>query len=229
MKTLFLPMLLMLFVGLQSCEKTCDCKCPKTEQKTLTLQPGPDGGQDCSVVYKETDGGVAASTNNNALPELLAFRWTFDNAGAGEGTSRSYLKFTGLSAIAQNASIKSAKLSLYGLSTGIGAPQGNSGSTETWLKRATENWDESTITWNNKPSTTDVNQVALPFSTSQWNFNILDIDVTNLVRDMISNNQNYGFVFQLQTEQIYRNIGFGSSEHDASIRPKLVVEYEVTN
>jgi hypothetical protein len=44
---------------------------------------------------------------------------------------------------------------------------------------------------------------------------------------MVSNNQNYGFVLQLQYEQIYRSLNFASSEvADATKRPKLVVVYE---
>ena len=89
------------------------------------------------------------------------------------------------------------------------------------------NWDATTITWMNKPGTTEENKVAIPASTSQWNYTVTDLDVTNLVKDMVANNQNYGFSFQLQTEQIYRALSFGSSKStDPSIRPKLVVIYK---
>ncbi len=196
---------------ISSCVKKCEC--PQPQEKTLNL----------------------ASGNLNANPDIAAARWTYGSAG--EGTNRTYIKFPGLSELSQNATIKSAKLSLYGVSSGVAAPQGNSyypaspyysyGDNKTWLKRVLGDWDESTITWNNKPATTDLNQVEVPASTSQWNFNVLDIDVTQLVRDMISNNQRYGFVLQLQNEAIYRSIIFASSEvSDATKRPKLVVVYQ---
>jgi hypothetical protein len=95
------------------------------------------------------------------------------------------------------------------------------------LKRVLGNWEETTVTWTNKPATTDVNQVSIDASTSQWNYNV-EVDVTGMVKDMVSNNQNYGFCMQLKTEQIYRSLIFSSSEAtDPTKRPKLVVEYEV--
>jgi hypothetical protein len=78
----------------------------------------------------------------------------------------------------------------------------------------------------NKPATTDVNQVEVPASTTQYNYNVTNLDVTNLVKDIFSSQHNYGFCLQLQTEQIYRSLLFASSEfHDAARRPKLVVQY----
>jgi Disaggregatase related repeat len=221
---------------LTSCEQ--ECTCPQPEEKTLTTQPGPDNGQDCIVCYRDGDGGVNAAGNHNFNPDFIASHWTHAANGWGQGSNRSYIKFPELSQIPQNATIKSAKLSLYGLTAGIAAPQGNStypgspyasyGTNEAWLKRVTGNWDEATITWNNKPAATDVNQVWVPASNAQWNYNVVDLDVTQLVKDMISNNQNYGFVLQLHTEQIYRSVAFASSEvADAGKRPKLVVVYEV--
>lgn len=219
-----------------SCVKECECE--KTETKTLNLQPGPNDGQNRMVAYRETDNGYYASNVHIGNPDFVALRWTYHSEGAGEGTSRSYLKFTGLSVIPQDAVIKSAKLSLYGKNSGVAAPLGNSyypgspyassGENKAWLKRVIGNWDHASITWNNKPGTTDVNQVEIPASTAQWNYDVTDIDVTNLVKDMVSNNQNFGFCMQLQVEQIYRSLLFASSEHgDATKRPKLVVVYEV--
>ena len=237
MKRLF-PIALITVLFLTSCEKECDCKCPSPTKKTLTTQPGPDHGHDCIVAWRQTDGGTNANANHNANPDIHASQWTYNAHGWGEGTNRNYIKFPELSTIPQNAVIKSAKLSLYGISTGIAAPQGNSyypgspynsyGDNKTWLKRVIGDWDEATITWNNKPGTTDVNQVALPASNAQWNFNVPDLDVTNLVKDMVSKKQNYGFCLQMQVEKYYRSISFASSEvADSTKRPKLVVEYEV--
>jgi len=207
---------------------------------TMTLQPGTDG-QDALVIYKEGDNGPgsAATLNFGNLGELNYSRWTYNSQGFGEGSMRSYIKFTGLSSIPATATILSAKISLYGVATSAFTPQGNShypgsgygtdpNENKGWIKRVTGTWDESTVTWNGRPPTTDANQVTIPGTTTQWNFNAVDIDITQLVKDMRSAGSNEGFALQLQNEQIYRNVIFSSSEAtDATKRPKIVVDYKL--
>ncbi len=206
-------------------------------QKELITQPGPDAGQDCLVAYRDGDGDHYASSSHWENPDFTAIRWTYGGAGFGEGTNRSYIKFTELSSIPDSAEIEYAKLSLYGSSTGLAAPLGNSfypgspyevyGSNVAWLKRVLSDWSDSTITWNNKPLTTDDDQVEVAASTAQWGYDAVDIDVTDMVRRMVTEKSNYGFCLQLQTEEIYRSILFSSSEaDDESKRPKLVVKYK---
>ncbi|MBV4358085.1 DNRLRE domain-containing protein [Pinibacter aurantiacus] len=214
---------------------------PQPVTKTSTMQPGADKGQDCTVAYRETDGGARAAGNMNALQNLVAARATWNASGAGEGSERGYIKFVDIDSIPAEATIKSAKLSLYGVDASI-SPEitaGNSyypgsgyasyGDNKTWLKRVAANWDQATINWNNKPVTVEENKVELPYSATQWNFDVTDIDVTAMVQDMVTKKQNYGFCFQLQVEQIYRFLVFGTSEvANAAKRPKLVVTYEYT-
>jgi len=232
----FLPLIALLFLFSMSCKK--DCPPPQQEVKTLTLQPGPKDGDDCLVAYREGDGGLNANANHSSNPDLNACAWTYNSEGWGAGINRSYLKFIGLSSLPAKATIKSAKLSLYGIKAGegIAAPQGNSiypgspyesyGSNAAWLKEVTGDWDETTITWNTKPATTENNKVAVPASTDQWNYDVINLDVTAMVEDMVTNNKNYGFCLQQQTETYYRSISFCSSRAtDASKRPKLVIEY----
>jgi hypothetical protein len=67
----------------------------------------------------------------------------------------------------------------------------------------------------------------VPASTSQWNYDVKDIDVTQLVDDML-NTENFGFCLQLQTEQVYRSLSFASCKvADSSKWPKLVVTYKL--
>jgi hypothetical protein len=237
MKTqLLIPTIALVFLFFTSCKK--DCPPLRLEVKTITLQPGPKDGEDCIVAYRETDGGLNANANHSGNPDLDASAWTYNTEGWGAGANRSYLKFIGLSSLPPKAIIKSAKLSLYGINTGeaIASPQGNSyypgspfdsyGSNAAWLKEVTGDWEETTITWNTKPGTTEKHKVSIPASTSQWNYDVMDLDVTAIVKDMISNDKNYGFCFQQQTETYYRCLSFsGSRATDASKRPKLVVEY----
>jgi hypothetical protein len=83
------------------------------------------------------------------------------------------------------------------------------------------------MTWNTQPTVSESNRVAIAASTSQWNYNVIDIDVTELVKSMVnSSNSNYGFCFMLQSETYYRSMTFGSANNtNAAKRPKLVIEY----
>jgi hypothetical protein len=200
--------------------------------RTLILQPGPDEGQNCLV------GGDLYSANNlNGNPDISASTWTYGAQGGGTGSIRTYLKFIGLDGMPDSAIILSAKLSLYGISSGVSSPQGNSyyagspyesfGDNSCWLQRVTSDWNPDSITWNNKPPVTNLNQVSVNASNAQWNFDVIDLDVTQLVDDML-NNENFGFCLQLKTEQIYRSLSFASCKvANASKWPKLVVTYKL--
>ena len=223
---------LVVIAGLNSCVKKGYWN---TVPKNLTTQPGPKNGQDTYVIYRETDNGVYAGSNNDFNHELLVARWTWYNDDAGEGTARGLIKFPELSTIPSNAIIKSARLYLYGKSTSESTPQGNSfypgsgnpESNEVWLKRLLANWDERIVTWKTKPATTDVNKATIHASTSQWNYNA-EADVTAMVQDMVSEGRNYGFSMQMKIEKIYRCLIFSTSEAtDPAKRPKLVVDYEL--
>lgn len=210
---------------------------------TVTLQPGPAEGQDARPAATQGCSGGAsyanvANDNYPDLPELAITAWTFGSNGCATGQYRSFLKFTALSNIPQTATILSAKLSLYGVTSSLSSPQGNSyypgspynsyGTNECWIKRVTGSWTETGITWNNQPSVTDVNRVAIPASTSQWSYNVIDLDVTEMVKSMVNNaNANNGFCIMHQIEDYYRSVTFASSDHaDATKRPKLVVVYQ---
>jgi len=199
--------------------------------KTLVLQPGPDEGQNCLV----NSSNIYAPYNLNANPVLNAVSWTYYAVGGTPGVGRTYIKFIGLDGMPDSAIILSAKLSLYGIDQNIYLPAGNSGypgspyalDNNCWLKRVTTDWNPDSLTWNNAPPTTDINKAAVPASTTQWNNDAKDIDVTALVDDML-NTQNYGFCLQLQTEVTYRALCFSSCKAaDSTKWPKLVVQYKL--
>jgi len=200
--------------------------------KVLTLQPGPDEGQNCLV-----GGDIYAAYNLNSNPDISASTWTYGAQGGGTGSVRTLIKFIGLDGMPDSAIILSAKLSLYGISSGVSSPQGNSyypgspyetyGDNSSWLKRVTTDWNPDSVTWNNQPPVTDVNEVSVPASTTQWNFNAVDLDVTQLVDDML-NTENFGFSLQLKAEQTYRSISFASCKvTNSALWPKLVVTYKI--
>lgn len=206
----------------------------------LILQPG---SADAEVGYvfatqncvTGTPYASAANAVQPVIEDMPAVAWTFDGNGCATGQMRSFFKFPGLSAIPPSATIISAKLSLYGVSSSNPISVGNSyfpgsgynafGGNECWIKRVTSNWSETTMTWNTQPTVTETNRVALSASTSQWNYNVIDIDVTEMVKSMVSSS-NYGFCFMLQNETYYRSMTFGSPNNtNAAKRPKLVIEY----
>jgi len=234
MKILTLSLALLSVIAISdSCKKKTS---PTYEDKQLVLQPGSDVGQDCLVAARESDGDLYASSNHSPNPDVTALVWTYNADGAGVGVNRTYIKFTELSSLAPEVEIKSARLYLYGVKSGVAAPIGNSyypgspyesyGDNACWLKRVTGSWSEDAITWNNKPGTTDDDKASVPASSSQWKFDAPAIDVTEMVKTMVKTGENNGFCLELKTEEIYRGIVFGSSEHaDATKRPKLVVDY----
>lgn len=202
----------------------------------LVLQPGPDSGQDCLVAYRENDNNLYATSNHKPTHEVTAIRWSYNSVNAGNGTNRTYIKFAGLSNLPDSSIIIEAKLSLFGVESGVAAPLGNSyypgspyesfGDNAAWLKRVAGDWADSTITWNNKPETFSDDQASIPASSSQWNNDVADINVTNMVKTMVDLNENFGFCLQLKNEDIYRSILFGSSEAaNKAKRPRLVVKY----
>jgi hypothetical protein len=187
---------------------------------TLSLRPGPMKGSDVYVVQQQ---GVK-SGNTNYVPELSISSWTVDGAPY---TSASLLKFDNLNKIPQSSKVLSAELHLYGLSSSESTPQGNYGNNSCFIKRITAPWNDNTVTFPTKPSTTTEDEVTLPASTSQWNYNPV-VDVTKLVSYMVAHpNQNFGFYIRLKKQEIYRSLVFGSCEQsNSNLRPKLVVKFE---
>lgn len=215
MKKLLIISCLIPFV-FTSCVK--DCVCEPTE-KTITLQPGPTEGNDGYTSYLASDPSWANGTNT--LPEITTVAWT--NGGA-LSKSRGHVSFN-LDEIPSGSTINSARLYLYGMSSSVNAPQGNSGDNRLYIQRILSSWSETTLTWNNAPPISEEDQVTTTASTSTWNYDI-DVSVTSMVQDMINENKRYGFALKLINETPYASIVLGSSEvADASRRPKLVVTY----
>jgi hypothetical protein len=189
---------------------------------SLTLQPNGTVGVDALVSNYST------SINNNygANPEFEAYNWTISSTPF---INRSFIRFD-FSSLPANATILQAKLTLYNNPTtpdGEGAHSSLSGSNAGWLQRVTSPWNESTITWNNQPSTTTANQVAVPQSTSEHQD--YDLDITTLAQAMAANQStNYGFMLRSQTEVNYRALIFASSDYsDSTKRPKLSIIYSL--
>jgi hypothetical protein len=194
----------------------------------LVLRPCAADGQD---VYVDKL-GTLPSGNTNYVPELPINNWT--NGGIPLNT-RSFIRFDSLLLVPASATVVSAKLYLYGLSSSLNTPQGNSwypgapygyNKNDCYVQQVLAPWDETTLTYDNQPPTSTEDEGYLPASTSQWNYNAV-IDVTALVQKMVANPAtNFGFGIRLVNESIYRSVVFGSSEAARNARPKLVVKYQ---
>ncbi|KAA9324911.1 DNRLRE domain-containing protein [Adhaeribacter soli] len=144
--------------------------------------------------------------------------------------------------IPNNAIIVSAKLSLYSAQSQVypqygGAEYGHAwsspGSNAAYIKRIAAPWDEQTITWfsyhNPSPLTSPLNPVTIPGS-SATDQHYENLDVTQLVKDMVTYNTFYGFAIELINQTSSPGSGnhmrFATSDFPiASLRPKLEIIY----
>ena len=185
----------------------------------LILQPAIN--PDEVAIWGNTNG--LDQTDSNP-PELGAVSWTYGGAVIG---MRSAFKFD-LSSIPATATILDAKLSLYSNHSPLngGVPNANSGPDNTMLiQRITSQWSANAVNWVSQPSTTTNNQVIIP-STTQPYLDLIDVNVTELVKGMTAGNTNNGFSIRLQNEVIYNSRIFYSSRHtDSGKHPKLIVTY----
>lgn len=201
---------------------------------TLTLQPGPDDGNDLWT-KNWINHPYYADTCDSKVALIKGLTASLNGTTV---YTRSVLKFDGLSQLPAGSKIISATLYLYGPSpTSAGVkthlPSGNSsypgsdkGDNTCLLQRITGSWNVNTISWNNPPVSTTIDQVVLKASDKQWQYNVA-ADVTQMVKAMTADLQaNNGFLLRLQTEERPRFMGFISSNSlESTKRPKLVINY----
>ncbi|RYZ95782.1 MAG: carboxypeptidase regulatory-like domain-containing protein, partial [Sphingobacteriaceae bacterium] len=183
---------------------------------TITLQPANNANE---LNFAGYDNGSNISAH---LKELCAGAWTNN----GVFFMRGAMKFD-LSGIPANATIVSAKLTLFSIPDPQNGDQINANSgpaNSMFIQRLTQDWNATTATWTNQPTATSTNQVNIPH-TSQNFLDLVDINVTGIVRDMLTQG-NHGFQMRLQNESIYNVRQFASSVHSNTAKhPKLVVAY----
>lgn len=186
--------------------------------KTIALQPANNPYDICFGIW-----GTGDYTNPN-LPEFSATAWTRDGILV---TLRGAFKFD-LSEIPANATIISAKLSLFSNPTPINGDliNANSGTNNSmYLQRITGNWNSSSK-WSTQPSVDAASQISIPH-TNLTDLDLIDLNVTSMINTMHTTN-NYGFMIRLQNESIYNGRNFSSSRHtDSTKRPKLEITYKL--
>lgn len=186
-------------------------------QITYTVQPDSNSGKD-ALVESRLPNTVAGTTYI-----YNASAWTVQGVPT---TFRSLVEFD-ISSIPSYAMITSATLTLYADSDQWFYHSTLSGSNNGWIQRITSAWSEHQVCWNNQPTVSSNNQVSLPASTGyRQNYTV---DVKQLLLDARSANQQaLGLMLRLQTEQYYRELNFGSSDHsNPNKRPRFTVTYEL--
>jgi hypothetical protein len=93
------------------------------------------------------------------------------------------------------------------------------------LQQIISPWKEDSVTWNNQPKTSELNQVFIPPFIRNVNF--IEIDVTSLFISMAANPlPNYGMLFKLYPNEKFKGFRFASSDFPEPVmRPKLSVHY----
>ncbi|MFN3405288.1 MAG: DNRLRE domain-containing protein [Cytophagaceae bacterium] len=179
-------------------------------------------GKDATIWYitsQTTSKGPTNTTNYGHDRDIPAMEWTYDGS---QGRKEGLLAFN-LDAIPSGSTVTEATLALYhGTGSGDGNHSTLSGSNEVLIKRVTSAWEEYTVTYDTKPSVTSLNEVELPATTSGTQ-NFTDINVTSLVKDMLTHG-NHGFHLSVKNPAYYRQMIFASGDHsDAGIHPSLKV------
>ena len=186
--------------------------CHVFSQTTITLQPGPEEGKDVLIDSRFPDENFGNSKS------FRATLWGYE--------VRSLIDFN-ISEIPPNAEILSAYLSLYAY---YNEPNNefHYGILSVWsmLRRIITPWDEFTVNWNNQPFQTHENVIGLPTPQDPLQ-DYLDIDATNLIKDMIKYPQNsYGFVLRTYYSFGPYRASFVSSDHEnPDVHPKLVITF----
>lgn len=188
-----------------------------TAQQQIALNPVRD-----AMVFGCAPCGYANSNYGGSL-SFFAIAWTNNGHSS---NARGLVQFD-LSQLPSKSKIIKARLSLYhDPNDRNGSHSASEGSNAAVLQGIIEPWDESTVTWQNQPGTTDVQQVMLPESTDPHQ-HYTDIDVTGLIVAMAENpGKNYGLMLKMASEQPYRRLVFASRDHpDSRLHPTLHITY----
>jgi len=182
-------------------------------QDSLIRQPGPLDGKD-AIVWSITPDSTWGWNQEATLTA-----WTY---GGDPSYKRFYIEFD-YSSIPAGAIIDSAFLFYHNNPSAPSHGGLHSGSNTFWVRRVTSPWNEDSITWNNAPSDTTLNQVQVGASAS--NTANYKIDVSDLVQDQLQYG-NHGFFMRLVTEATWRAVVCASSDAaDSTNHPAIKIYY----
>ncbi|MBU2633928.1 MAG: DNRLRE domain-containing protein [Nanoarchaeota archaeon] len=184
---------------------------------TLILQPGSEG----------IDAFVGGEFENGEPTSKCDLNFNYDELHVSYGEyynntliqiDRTYIKFEDINLIPPNVDIISATFSLY-KKINMWSPQ-----LSIYVSRITNNWGESTVTWNNLPESSSIIEYIENISTMSEGRHYFNI--TNLMIDWYNGYPNNGVVLNLLEEGENRSAAFYSGDYeDPSKWPKLEINY----
>ncbi|MEL6538749.1 MAG: DNRLRE domain-containing protein [Bacteroidota bacterium] len=196
---------------------------------TLTLQPDQDCAKETFIWRLTTQTGRFGTTEDNTyngVTYLPIMNWTWDGA---YGQRMVLIDFLHNVDIPSGTEIIEARLSLFApeeptpdafhsLESITGLPANG------LIQSVTSPWEDATVTWNTRPTTSSQNEFVIPAPSSETQ-NYVDLDITDLIQDQVTN-QSYGQLITLQEPDFYRKLIFaGSGNPNPDIRPRLVITY----
>lgn len=192
----------------------------------FVLQPHDGCGVDALIW--NAPGFSNGTTNYGDNDAIGAHAWT--NTGIPD-TGRTLLYFD-LGVLPAGTNLTGAYLSLWSNPTTAyagGQSSSLSGPNNGLIQRITSPWDELSVTWMTRPTVTTLNQVVTPPTAGLYG-DLLNIDVTPLVTDMLANpSTSFGFQLRLQDEAFYRSLVFTSSDAvDPTRAPRLELCFDNT-
>jgi len=192
--------------------------CHLSAQDTLIVQPDAAMGKDATVWTERPD------RNTGNIPSLDALAWTWFGDGFDEGLTRSFIQFD-LSDIPGNSNILEAKLYLsFNEESFFANLYHRFERNDLAVQSVAEEWEESTITWNNQPAVNSQSMIVVP-STIDEPFEDYEIDITAIIQEQVRGTNN-GIRLSLQDEIYYRGVVLASSDHpNSDLHPKLQVIY----
>ncbi|MGW0607846.1 DNRLRE domain-containing protein [Streptomyces sp. NPDC002640] len=177
-----------------------------------------------TTLAASTDTWVATNYPDSQVSSTELKSGTYD---AGVTKARSYLKFD----VSRFAGLDIIDTNLALFSTWSSSCEGGSG---TVVRRVTENWASSTVTWGTQPAATATGEVistaAKGFSTTACPAGTVSFDIDAIVRAWTSGSPNYGVVVRGVNEddsltwRRYRSANYASGSDGAS-EPHLTVTY----
>jgi hypothetical protein len=172
----------------------------------LASQPGPEG-KDTLIISDDP--------NTNFDGSSLAF----GNFAMGD---RESLIEWDISDLPAGAVITDAMTELYCMYASD-AP-----TADVFLHMCTDSWDESTVTWNTKPSTTNEDKITADWPESDYWY---AVDVTTFVDNWYTGTwDNYGMLVRADVpdDDIYAKFYSSDDEDHEQLRPKLTITYMMT-
>ncbi|GEM_PF-6985943 len=151
--------------------------------------------------------------------QVEAVAWTW---GSVSGEVRQILSFD-LSQIKSTSKVDKITLKLFShRSMTIYHNRANNGTNNAfYVQQISAPWELETLTWRFLSSVRTDNRIRIPH-TNEAALD-LEIDVTDMAKNMIDNNCNYGFLLQLENPVIYTSRVFYTSNEDISDPAKVPI------